>query len=106
MRKQAQMSTSHTTRICSSCGQRKSLSAFLQLDEKNGTTYGTLCSTCRKTQANETEKESDDSITERLTLKIDTKARVYEAISSRKLQELIKDRTEKERLKIENLKKS
>jgi len=35
------------TRICSSCGLEKPLSAFLQLSNKEQTLYGNICATCR-----------------------------------------------------------
>ncbi len=35
------------TRICAVCGIQKPLSAFLQISGAHGTTYGTVCATCR-----------------------------------------------------------
>lgn len=39
------------TKTCSSCGQQKPLSAFLQLSEAQGAIYGNVCAACRKTNA-------------------------------------------------------
>jgi hypothetical protein len=39
------------TRVCTSCGIKKPLAAFLQLSENQGTTYGAICSDCRRTSA-------------------------------------------------------
>ncbi len=35
------------TRTCAACGLEKPLAAFLYLCSKHGTTYGTICATCR-----------------------------------------------------------
>lgn len=35
------------SRICTACGIEKPLTAFLYLTSKAGTTYGTICATCR-----------------------------------------------------------
>ncbi len=43
----------HLTRICTACGMEKPLSAFLQISGAQGTTYGSICSTCRGTGAKE-----------------------------------------------------
>ena len=37
------------TRTCTACGIEKPLSAFMQLGGKQGTTYGSICATCRGT---------------------------------------------------------
>jgi hypothetical protein len=41
--------TKHTplTRTCTACGIEKPITAFLYLTSKLGTTYGTICATCR-----------------------------------------------------------
>lgn len=41
------MSKNNLTRVCPSCGLEKPLSAFLQITGRQGTTYGTLCASCR-----------------------------------------------------------
>lgn len=46
-------------RTCTSCGLLKPLSAFLYLTDK-GTTYGTLCATCRGIQARNPKNEDED----------------------------------------------
>ncbi|MEO8401983.1 MAG: hypothetical protein ABI597_09365 [Gammaproteobacteria bacterium] len=45
------------TRICTACGIEKPLSAFLHISGAQGTTYGTICSTCRS--AGITEKSNE-----------------------------------------------
>lgn len=51
------------TRTCSSCGLEKPLNAFLQLTDTRGTTYGSICVTCRsegkgeKVEKKQTEEE-------------------------------------------------
>jgi hypothetical protein len=37
------------TRVCASCGIKKPLPAFLQLSSARGTSYGAICSECRRT---------------------------------------------------------
>jgi hypothetical protein len=64
------------TKTCSSCGENKPLAAFLHLGA-NGTEYGNICSTCRKTQANATPNQEQDESTRSTTRKtIDSKSKV------------------------------
>ncbi len=53
------------TRVCTSCGEKKSLSAFLQLGGNQGTTYGAICSDCRRTviKPKQAPKESGETST-------------------------------------------
>lgn len=39
--------TKQLTRICTACGLEKPLTAFLYLTARSGTTYGSICATCR-----------------------------------------------------------
>jgi hypothetical protein len=52
---------------CSSCGLQKPLSAFLQISGPEGATYGTICSSCQKTNltASKTPKTDSDGGTSR-----------------------------------------
>ncbi len=46
------------TRVCSSCGIQKPLSAFLQITAGQGTTYGAVCASCRSKEAREQIKKN------------------------------------------------
>lgn len=59
------------TKICSSCGQRKPLSAFLQLAGAHG--YGNICSACRKTALENPVKDQEDSTRSTTGEKLDLK---------------------------------
>jgi len=77
------MNKPQLTRTCSSCGQIKPLSAFLQLSGSAGATYGTICSTCRSTQAAAKQtppKESEEQTTSTTGAKIDAKVRLQTEI--------------------------
>lgn len=45
------MTANKLTRVCASCGIEKPISAFLQLTGAQGTTYGSICATCRSRDA-------------------------------------------------------
>ncbi|VVC75127.1 hypothetical protein AQUSIP_04030 [Aquicella siphonis] len=74
------MSKTHIslTKTCASCGEQKPLSEFLQLAGAQGTTYGNICASCRKTQMEKDAGHKDtDEVTTRTTgVKIDSKAKV------------------------------
>ncbi|MDX1901822.1 MAG: hypothetical protein SFW66_07465 [Gammaproteobacteria bacterium] len=53
-------------RTCTGCGLLKPLAAFLYLTDK-GTTYGTLCATCRSIQARNPKKAEDEDASRRTT---------------------------------------
>lgn len=93
MSKQEQTAIS---KICTNCGQLKPLSAFLEMSDNQGTVYGTVCSSCRKTalEAAEQRKKTDaeGSTTSESGKRIDTKSKVHDAIDKREQAE----RTEKE----------
>lgn len=64
------------TKTCSSCGENKPLAAFLHLGA-NGTEYGSICASCRKTNANATLSQDQDESTRSTTRKtIDSKSKV------------------------------
>lgn len=75
------------TRICSVCGIQKPLSAFMQLGGMSGTSYSTICATCRSTQAG---VKSTDTIDERgrtsPALRIDKNTRIQAEIDKEKQQ--------------------
>jgi len=89
------------TKTCASCGQKKPLAAFLQLTGPQGRTYGNICVTCRKTQAENAQapKEPEEELAPKLQLKIDAKAKVFDAVAKRQRQEFLQERNEKERQK-------
>ncbi len=75
------------TKTCMNCGQQKALSAFLEMSGTEGTAYGNICSTCRKTTLDELERrkktDAEGSTTTESGHKIDTKAKVHGAIDKR-----------------------
>lgn len=74
------------TKICSNCGQRKPLSAFLQLAGSHG--YGNICSSCRKTVLTTKDEEGTKSTS---GAKIDAKLKVQDAIDKREVRKQIED---------------
>lgn len=93
------------TKTCSSCGIQKPLSAFLQLTDKNGTTYGNICSTCRHANKENapTEKEGSTRSDTELTLTIDAKARAQYEIDHVQHHQQEEDEYSEEREKQESL---
>lgn len=87
-------------KTCTSCGQSKPLSAFLQLTGSAGSSYGTICSTCRKANPDKT-KEPDDLSSNSTGNKIDAKVRVKDAIDKREQHKQIEDEYFDEREKEE-----
>ncbi len=77
--------SSSLTKTCSSCGQQKPLSAFLQLSAAQGAIYGNICSSCRKIQAEKPPKPKDveGSTTSTTGVRIDSKTKVKEAKDKR-----------------------
>lgn len=65
-------------RICSSCGLKKPLSAFIQVSGPEGRRYGNICATCRGQMEKEKDASSpfDESSTLELRLRIGAKERV------------------------------
>lgn len=74
------MSNDALNKTCSNCGQRKPLSAFLQLDKSGKMQYGTICASCRKTLNEDAlhrrKTEAEGSGTQETGRTIDTKARM------------------------------
>lgn len=67
---------SSLTKTCSSCGEIKPLAAFLHLGA-DGTQYGSICSACRKANANSSPVQEQDESTRSTTRKtIDSKSKV------------------------------
>lgn len=65
------------SKTCANCGLQKPLSAFLQLSETKGTSYGNICAHCRKTQVdNKNPTEPEESTRSTTGHKIDHKAKV------------------------------
>jgi hypothetical protein len=77
--------SSSLTRTCTNCGQQKPLSAFLQLAGAQGAVYGNICSSCRKTQAENPPKPKDveGSSTSSTGVRIDSKTKVQDAKDKR-----------------------
>ena len=66
------------TKVCSSCGLKKPLSAFLELTgERHAGSYGNVCGTCRKTHLEKNRlKEADSGSRTETGHKIDSKAKI------------------------------
>ncbi len=64
------------TKTCSNCGRQKPLSAFLELTGTQGSTYGNICSSCRKIMIEEAKtkkKETEEGTTSSAGSKVDSK---------------------------------
>jgi|GEM_PF-2208718 len=64
------------TKTCSVCGLQKPLSAFLQMEDKQGASYGSVCSSCRHEQKNKIAPSKDETTTTSSSITIDSKAKV------------------------------
>jgi len=86
------------TKICSSCGLQKPLSAFLQLTGPQGRTYGSICSSCRKANIDKQQSnESIDSATSTSGHKIDAKAKVHSDIEKKKQYQNVEELYQEDR---------
>lgn len=99
------------TKTCSSCGQLKPLSAFLQLSGPDGSSYGTVCSECRKANLDKPKLlEEEGSSKSDSGFKVDTKARMAGEQDKRKLrtdieEQYFEEREEKEITQTKELEK-
>lgn len=90
------------TKTCSSCGLQKSLSAFLQLSATEGSTYGNICSSCRKTNLEKPKSTESEETTRREAggSKIRTSERIAaetdKLLQRKQLEELYRKEQEKE----------
>lgn len=72
------------TKLCSNCGLKKPLSAFLQMSDSRGAVYGNICSSCRKTSKDNVKTTTDhESSTSSTGVKIDSKVKVQGDIDKR-----------------------
>lgn len=101
----------YPTKICSSCGQKKPLSAFLQLAAPHS--YGNICSDCRKSaiDSSETAKEQDESTRSTTGAKLDAKAKVQATADKREFSKQVDEtyhegRDKNEELNIDRLEKT
>lgn len=88
------------TRTCSSCGIKKPLSAFLQISGTKGTTYGSICSSCRGAEAakkNIVKEDEHGSIASGVT--IGTKERVQVELKQKQQQQDLKHAEKEEQKK-------
>lgn len=92
------------TKTCSSCGQQKPLSAFLELTGSQGTTYGNICASCRKSHIEKLNQpaEPEESTTSTTGLKIDAKVKVKGEIDKRELFKQTEEQYLEEREKQED----
>lgn len=89
-------------KTCISCGLQKPLSAFIQLAGNKGTTYGNICSNCRKTQSNHAEstQEQDEGTSRtRLSYTIGAEERLAAEIFQKEQVEKKEEDYHKEREK-------
>lgn len=94
----------YPTKTCSSCGQRKPLSAFLQLASPDA--YGNICSDCRKASIDDSETESreqDESTRSTTGAKLDAKAKVQTTADKREFSKQVDENYHEERGKTEEL---
>jgi hypothetical protein len=81
-------------KTCSVCGLQKPLSAFLHMSGTEGTTYGTICSTCRKTAPEHSrvkKTEAEGSTTSDAGHSVDSKSKVHSEIDKRDLKKNVDD---------------
>jgi hypothetical protein len=96
-------------KTCMSCGLQKQISAFLQISGPEGTSYGSICATCRGSglgkavviPENESEERHSSSST---GLKIDAKAKVHLDIEKKQFKQNQKETEIKETKKLESIK--
>lgn len=85
----SQQNQPNLTKTCINCGLHKPLSAFLEMSSSEGTVYGNICSTCRKTALEEMEKrkkaDAEGSSTSESGKKIDGKMKVQTTADNRDL---------------------
>lgn len=94
------------TRICSSCGIEKPLSAFLQISETQGTVYGSLCAICRasgKTNKAEPKPSDDERTTVSTGIRIGSKEKVYSSKEQKRQIKNIRELFQKEIKKREEI---
>lgn len=89
------------TKACINCGQEKPLSAFLEMSGSEGSTYGSICSSCRKTALEDAERrkktDAEGSTTSESGHRIDTKAKVHGAIDKREQHQRTDEQYHEER---------
>lgn len=75
-------------KTCSSCGQQKPLSAFLQVAGAEANSYGNICSACRKTNSEKTPsaKETEEGTTSTTELELNSKTKLKSDIDKGKLR--------------------
>lgn len=89
------------TKTCVNCGQQKPLTAFLEMSGTQGTAYGNVCSSCRKTALEAMERrkktEAEGSTTSETGHKIDSKTKIHDAIDKREKSQQVEEEYHKER---------
>lgn len=93
------------TRVCSSCGIKKPLSAFLHLGGQ-GTTYGAICSDCRRAGLGKpvASKEDKEKETTSSGFRIGAKQKVFSDLQKQRQFQDLKETYRKDFLKRENFK--
>jgi hypothetical protein len=82
------------TRVCTSCGVKKPLAAFLQVSGSQGTTYGAICSDCRRTvmqPKKPTLKESEERSSSSSSLRIGSQQKIASEIEKRRQYKDLKE---------------
>ncbi len=101
------MNNPYLTKICASCGQQKSLTAFSQLAGPQGKMiYGNICAACRKAALEKLgkSKDSDDGTASTTEHTIDAKTKVQGEANKRELRKHIDELNQEEKEKIEEIK--
>ena len=83
---------SSLTKTCAGCGLSKPLSAFLQLSGSEGSSYGNICSSCRKTNLDQKKNsEPHESTSSTSGLRIDSKVKVKTDIDKKEQHQSIEE---------------
>src|SRR3990167_2280096 len=92
-------------KTCTVCGLQKPLSAFLQLTGPDGTTYGNICATCRKTFQEPIPKEPEEGARRGTGgAKIRANERVASEIGKKEHKQQIEERYQEEEEKEDKIK--
>jgi hypothetical protein len=94
-----------SNKTCAACGLVKPLTAFLQINGPQGTTYGNICATCRGSshgkQVTIPQPELDEDGGSASGLKINAKTKVQMATDQKQQTQRLKDLAQKETKKRE-----
>jgi len=89
--------SSSQAKVCSKCGVKKPLSAFLQYAGPTGASYGSVCADCRKAKPEEAATGRNGGTRNTIGLVIDSKSRVYSEIEKHEQHEKAEEEYKEER---------